>query len=186
MIILFNKPYKVLSQFTREIPKHITLKDFGFPENVYPIGRLDYDSEGMLLLGDEKQIVDKLLNPKNKHERTYHVQVDGEIDDESIAKLESGVLIQGYKTLPTKVKVLDRNNHPERIPPVRYRANIPTSWIEIKLIEGKNHQIRRMTANVGFPTLRLIRVAIGNLELGGLLSGKWKELNEVQIKQIFL
>lgn len=180
MIIVFHKPYGILSQFTKEKLDHKTLAEFGFPKDVYPIGRLDWDSEGLLLLSDEKEWNDKLLNPKHAHERTYHVQVEGLATEDSISKLEKGIIIQGKKTKPCKVKLLYHVDYPERNPPVRFRKLIPTSWIELKLTEGKNRQVRRMTASVGFPTLRLIRVAIGELKLSDLSPGKWHELNDNQ------
>lgn len=182
MIIAFHKPYGVLSQFTKEKPDHKTLAEFGFPKDVYPIGRLDWDSEGLLLLSDEKEWNDKLLNPKHAHERTYHVQVEGIPTEESMNKLEKGVIIQGEKTKPCKASLTDDPGYLPRIVPIRFRASIPTNWIELKLIEGKNRQVRRMTASIGFPTLRLIRVAIGALKLDGLPSGKWFELNLNQRK----
>lgn len=180
MLIAFNKPYGVLSQFTPDHPGQKTLAEFGFPKNVYSIGRLDHDSEGLLLLADEKKWNDLLLNPKHAHKRAYHVQVEGNITIEAIRKTENGVMIQGYKTLPCRAKRIE-NDYPPRDPPVRFRKNIPTSWIEIQLIEGKNRQVRRMTAAVGFPTLRLIRVRIENLKLGEMLPGAWREIHADEI-----
>ncbi len=177
MIIAFHKPYGVLSQFTKENAKHRTLAEFGFPKNVYPIGRLDLDSEGLLLLSDEKELNDKLLNPQHAHERTYHVQVEGIAREEAMRKLRKGVSIQDYKTKPCEARLLNELHYPPRSVPIRFRISIPTSWIEIRLIEGKNRQVRRMTAVVKLPTLRLIRVAIGKLQLGDLPSGQWYELN---------
>ncbi len=186
MILAFHKPYGVLSQFTKEKSDHRTLAEFKFPKNVYPIGRLDWDSEGLLLLSDEKEWNDKLLNPRHAHERIYHCQVEGMPTKEAIEKLSKGVIIQGRKTKPCKVKIVSDINYPERNPPIRIRKTIPTSWIEIKLTEGKNRQVRRMTANVGFPTLRLIRKSIGKFEINGLPSGKWKELNNQQREFLLL
>ena len=184
MILVFHKPYGVLCQFTPDQPGQKTLAEFNFPENVYPVGRLDLDSEGLLLLSDEKVWNDKLLNPENAHERIYHVQVEGKMSVEALRKLESGVLIQHYKTKPCTAKWLKPvSEYAPRIPPVRERKNIPTSWIEIKLIEGKNRQVRRMTAAVGFPTLRLIRSAIGNLKLGNLEVGQWREIKGSDLKR---
>ena len=180
MLIAFYKPYGVISQFTPEHSGQRTLAEFKFPKNVYPIGRLDLDSEGLLLLSDEKELTDKLLNPKNAHERTYHVQVEGEISAEALTKLEKGVLIQGQKTKPCKAKIIEDPKYAERNPPIRFRKSIPTSWIELKLIEGKNRQVRRMTAAVGFPALRLIRSAIGNFKLENLRENEWRELNETE------
>lgn len=182
MLIAFYKPYGVISQFTPDHPGQRTLAEFGFPENVYPIGRLDLDSEGLLLLSDEKELVDKLLNPKNQHERTYHVQVEGQITPEGISKLEKGVAIQNYKTKPCQAKSIENPQYPERNPPIRFRKSVATSWIEIKLIEGKNRQVRRMTAAAGFPTLRLIRVSIGNFMLKNLRETEWRELSAAERK----
>ncbi len=182
MLLAFHKPYGILSQFTKEKPEHRTLAEFGFPKNVYPIGRLDWDSEGLLLLSDEKEWNDRLLNPNHEHERTYHAQVEGIATKKAIAKLEKGVVIQRHKTKPCKARLLNELNYPPRIVPIRFRLSVPTSWIELKLIEGKNRQVRHMTAAVGFPTLRLIRVAIGLLELDDLSSGQWRELSSQERK----
>ncbi len=159
MLLVFHKPYGVLSQFTKQEPEHRTLAEFGLPKQVYPIGRLDWDSEGMLLLSDEKQWNDFLLNPRRGHERTYHVQVEGIATISSTFKLQKGILIQGCKTKPCIAKLLDDPGCPVHNPPIRFRLSVPTSWIELKLTEGRNRQVRRMTAAVGFPTLRLIRTA---------------------------
>jgi 23S rRNA pseudouridine2457 synthase len=178
MLIAFHKPFDVLSQFTRELPEHHTLADFSFPRNVYPIGRLDRDSEGLLLLSDEKAIVDRLLNPRYEHPRTYCVQVEGVPTADALQRLShGGLVIQGHKVAKAKVRHLTEEPALEpRVPPIRYRASIPTSWLELTLTEGKNRQVRRMTAAVGLPTLRLVRVAIGGLVLDGLAQGKWREL----------
>jgi len=174
MVILFNKPFGVLSQFTPEAG-HRALDEFGFPAGVYAAGRLDHDSEGALLLTDEGRLIKKLLDPKYEHPRTYLAQVDGQITQEAVNQLMNGVNIKGYRTKPCKAEII---NQPEglwvRVPPIRYRANIPTSWVKLTLIEGKNRQVRHMTAAVGFPTLRLIRVQIGNLDLGTLQPGEWR------------
>ncbi len=177
MLLAFHKPYGVLSQFTKEAPEHVTLAEFGFPEKVYPIGRLDWDSEGLLLLSDEKEWNDWLLHPRHAHERTYHAQVEGTATQEAMALLQKGVLIGGQKTKPCKARVLEDPGYSPRSVPIRFRLSVPTSWIELILTEGKNRQVRRMTAAVGFPTLRLIRIAICNLHLGGLAVGKWRELS---------
>lgn len=174
MVILFNKPYGVLSQFTPEAG-HRALNEFGFPVGVYAAGRLDHDSEGALLLTDEGPLVKKLLDPKFEHPRTYMAQVDGQITQEAVDKLKKGIIIKGYRTKPCQAKIVSPpENLWDRMPPIRYRANIPTSWISLTLIEGKNRQVRHMTAAVGFPTLRLIRVQIGNAKLDGLLPGEWR------------
>ena len=173
MVILFNKPYGVLSQFTPEAG-HRALNEFGFPAGVYAAGRLDHDSEGALLLTDNGKLVKKLLDPKFEHPRTYLVQVDGQITQEALQQLSKGVVINGYRTKPCKAEMaVPPADLWERVPPIRYRAAIPTSWIKMTLIEGKNRQVRHMTAAVGFPTLRLIRVQIGDIALGDLKPGEW-------------
>lgn len=187
MILAFHKPYDVLSQFTRELPEHRTLADFGFPSGFYPIGRLDRDSEGLLLLSDEKAIVDRLLNPRHGHPRSYWVQIEGEPEPSALQALGSGQLvIQGHRCAPARVQRLQRPpSLPEREPPIRVRQQIPTSWIEMTLTEGKNRQVRRMTAAVGHPTLRLLRVAIGNFRLESLANGTWRELSQAERQLIF-
>lgn len=178
MIIAFNKPYGIISQFTPKEEGQRTLKEFKFPRENYPLGRLDMDSEGLLLLSDEKDWIDDFLHPRHRHKRTYHVQVDGQITEEAAAKLRKGVTIQTGKTLPCEARLLNpAPNYPPRVPPIRVRLAIPTSWLELKLVEGKNRQVRRMTAAVGFPTLRLIRYAIGLFTLEGLGQGEWRILN---------
>lgn len=178
MLLAFHKPYGVLSQFTKEAPDHVTLAEFGFPKNVYPIGRLDWDSEGLLLLSDEPEWNKWLLHPKYSHERTYHAQVDGMATEEAMVELRKGVFIGEWKTRPCKAKLLPDPGYPARVVPIRFRKNIPTSWIEITLTEGKNRQVRKMTAAVKLPTLRLLRVAMGGLPLGKLEAGKWRELGD--------
>lgn len=177
MLIMFHKPYGVLSQFTDEKTSHKTLAKFGFPIRVYPLGRLDWDSEGMLLLSDEKKWNDLLLNPRHAHERTYHAQVEGIATEAAMATLRKGVRLQDWTTLPCGAALIDDPGYAARSTPIRFRLSVPTSWVELKLIEGKNRQVRRMTAAVGFPTLRLLRSAVGGLALGNLKPGKWKELS---------
>ena len=179
MVIAFHKPYGVISQFRPETPGQRTLADYGFPRDVYPVGRLDLDSEGLILLSDEKGFTDRLLNPRMAHPRTYQVQVEGAPDERALAPMRrGGLLIQGHSTLPCLARLLDpAPDMPPRDPPVRFRKLIPTTWIELTLTEGKNRQVRRMTAACGFPTLRLVRVAIGNYHLAGLAPGAWTELS---------
>ena len=178
MVIIFNKPFGVLSQFTPEAG-HRALNEFGFHAGVYAAGRLDHDSEGALLLTDNGPLIKKLLDPKFEHPRTYLAQVDGQITQEAVNQLKKGVTIKGYHTKPCQAEIVDAPvNLWERVPPIRYRANIPTSWVRLTLIEGKNRQVRHMTAAVGFPTLRLIRVKIGNIALGDLQPGEWRVVNE--------
>lgn len=182
MLIAFHKPYGMLSQFTPDCEGQITLAAAGFPKNVYAIGRLDLDSEGLLLLSDEPGLNTRLLDPKYAHPRTYHAQVEGIPTEAALARLrQGGIEIQGHRTLPCQVRLVTPI-HLDREPPIRYRATIPTAWIELTLSEGKNRQVRRMTAAVGFPTLRLIRVAIGKLTLGELklTPGQWRELSDAE------
>jgi len=180
-----NKPYGVLSQFTDKEGRRTLKSLFNFPKDVYPVGRLDMDSEGLLLLTNDKFLTNYLLNPKNKHEREYFVQVEGIPTDEAILKLSEGLIIEGRKTLPAKVKLIDEPDFPPRIPPIRERKTIPTSWLSITLIEGRNRQVRKMTAAVGFPTLRLVRVRIKNILLGELKFGEVRELTKSEIEGLF-
>jgi 23S rRNA pseudouridine2457 synthase len=181
VLIAFNKPYGVISQFTPDGSPNRTLAEFGFPKNVYPIGRLDADSEGLLLLSDEAARNERLLHPSQAHGRVYWAQVDNLPDAASLKKLENGVMIQGKKTLPCKVWLLDPQPIvPARVPPIRERNAIPTAWIGLELVEGKNRQVRRMTAAIGHPTLRLMRVRIGKFELSALAAGNWKILSELE------
>ncbi|BAY38545.1 putative pseudouridine synthase [Nostoc sp. NIES-2111] len=180
--IIFHKPYGVLSQFTQESPKHVTLKDYLDVPDVYPVGRLDWDSEGLLLLTNNGRLQHRLSDPRFGHERTYWVQVERIPDEEAIYKLQTGVEIQDYRTRPAKVRLLsDELNVSDRHPPIRFRKNVPTAWLEMTLTEGKNRQVRRMTAAVGFPTLRLIRVSIGHLRLDGLPLGEWRDLTSLEL-----
>jgi 23S rRNA pseudouridine2457 synthase len=179
--IAFNKPYGVLSQFTGENPTE-TLSHFGFPKGVYAAGRLDKDSEGLLILSNDGPFIDKLLSPKSDKEKTYWVQVEKIPDAESLKTLAQGVQIEDYKTKPCKVKILDPQPEViERNPPVRFRKTVPTCWLEIIISEGKNRQVRKMTAKIGFPTLRLIRVRAGKYHLGDLKPGEWKEIKKTEI-----
>lgn len=177
----------MLSQFSRE-GDHPTLADLGFefPKDVYPVGRLDADSEGLLLLTNDNRFKTRLLDPKQRHFRTYYVQVEGTTTDEALVQLASGVVIsingKKHHTLPAVVKNIDDPGLPERNPPIRFRKSIPTSWLSISLHEGKNRQVRRMTASVGFPTLRLARWAIGNFNLGNQLPGEIRELTGEEMK----
>jgi 23S rRNA pseudouridine2457 synthase len=179
MLIAFNKPYGVLSQFTPDHPGQRTLAEFGFPKGVFPIGRLDQDSEGLLLLGNEPALVSRLLEPSKGHPRTYHVQVEGLPTAEALRRLAAGGLdLKGHRTLPCRARRLDpAPEFPPRDPPVRFRKSVPDCWLEMTLTEGKNRQVRRMTAAVGHPTLRLVRVRIGGLGLEGLEPGTWRELD---------
>lgn len=183
---LIYKPCKVLSQFTSNEDKQTLANFFFVPKDVYPVGRLDYDSEGLLILTNDPALNHRLLNPAYKHEREYWVQVEGMITQQALTELEKAVVIsidsEVYKTLPATAKLFTNNPAvPERNPPVRFRKSIPTSWISLMLTEGKNRQVRRMTAKVGFPTLRLIRYRIEKLTLENLLPGEMKELTKQAI-----
>jgi 23S rRNA pseudouridine2457 synthase len=188
--ILFNKPYNVLTQFTDNKPgqnQRQTLADYIPIPSIYPVGRLDRDSEGLLLLTDDGPFQHRLSDPKFAHPRTYWVQVEGIANPNAIAQLQSGLIIQDYRTRPAQVEILPTEPPlPPRHPPIRYRQNIPTSWLAIALTEGRNRQVRRMTAAVGFPTLRLVRVAIAHLHLDHLAPGEWRELSREEIKPLFL
>lgn len=180
--VLFYKPFNVLSQFTSDEGVR-NLSEFGLPKEVYAAGRLDKDSEGLLLLTNDGPLIKKLLEPTEKTWKTYWVQVENIPTDESLKELESGVMIKGKKTLPCKVKKLGENiDVPARNPPIRERKNIPTYWLELKIREGRNRQVRKMTAAIGFPTLRLIRFSIANLSLEGIEEGQWKEVRREEIQ----
>jgi len=215
MVIAFHKPYGVVSQFTGDWPRRSaadaggsanrTLAEFGFPKNVYPIGRLDADSEGLLLLSDEPEWNERLLHPRHAHEREYWAQVEKIPTPEALKRLARGVVVQGRKTLPCRAWLLEPQ--PEEVgsalrarrgamgtsrptilprdPPIRFRKTVPTCWIGLELIEGKNRQVRRMTATIGHPTLRLIRVRIGYFWLGDLPQGQWNILSAEERKFIF-
>jgi len=181
VLIAFHKPCAVLSQFTQEQGGQRTLADFSFPKNVYPLGRLDADSEGLLLLSDEPLWNDRLLHPRHAHTREYWAQVERMPAPELLKQMERGVLIQGWKTLPCRAWILDpQPAFPPRDPPIRVRKNVPDIWLGLELVEGKNRQVRRMTAAIGHPTLRLIRVRIGRLLLGDLPAGNWRELSQAE------
>jgi 23S rRNA pseudouridine2457 synthase len=180
--ILVNKPFEVLTQFTDENGR-ATLKDFVPVPNIYPVGRLDYDSEGLVLLTDDKILQHKLSDPRFKIEKTYWVQVEGIPTEAALAQLRAGVYIKNVKTFPAQARRLPEAPPVwERSKPIRFRANIPTCWLEIKLTQGMNRQVRKMTAAVGFPTLRLIRAAIGPLSLQDLLPGQYRSLNAGEVK----
>ncbi len=185
-LIALHKPYGVLSQFTPDGSPHRTLAEFGLPPGVYPLGRLDADSEGLLLLSDESGLNHRLLDPEAGHRRTYWVQVERIPEAPALCALETGLLIQGHRTLPARAWCLDPQPvMPPRQPPIRFRKSVPDCWIALELCEGKNRQVRRMTAAVGHPTLRLVRVRIGTFELGDLPAGQWREVSPAERRQIF-
>ncbi|MCU0525587.1 MAG: pseudouridine synthase [Elainella sp. Prado103] len=184
--LLFYKPYDVLSQFSEAVlpdgRQHRTLKAFIPIPDVYPVGRLDRDSEGLMLLTNNGYLQHRLTDPRFEHPRTYWVQVERVPTPESLQQLRQGVVIQNYRTRPAQVKLLESApDLPPRDPPIRFRKSVPTAWLEMTLTEGKNRQVRRMTAAVGFPTLRLIRVAIGQLSLAGLSPGDWRDLSATEV-----
>lgn len=187
MVIAFHKPYGVLCQFTPDQPGQRVLAEFGFPRGIYPVGRLDMDSEGLLLLTDEAGFNHRFLDPQRGHPRTYQAQVEGVPTGEALCRLrQGGIDIQGHRTRPCKACLLDPEpDLPPRDPPVRFRKTIPTAWIELRLVEGKNRQVRRMTAAVGFPTLRLIRVAVGEFTAPELAPGAWRELPPAEIRAVW-
>ena len=189
MLIAFNKPYGVLSQFNSNPGDkgQRTLKEFDFPPKVLPLGRLDMDSEGLLLLTDEKALENKLLHPRFQHRRRYLTLVEGVPDEAAMSELRSGKLvIKGHRCLPCRVKILKKKpDIPDRDPPVRVRKQIIDTWLRLELREGKNRQVRRMTAAVGYPTLRLLREGIGALPLGNLPSGTWRELSQEERDAVF-
>lgn len=186
--LVFNKPFEVLCQFTqgRDAPagQRRTLADYVKVPAVYPVGRLDFDSEGLLLLSNDGPWQQRLTNPKFEHPRTYWVQVEGEATDSALVPLRQGLKIQDYRTRPAKANLIGNPDWPPREPPIRYRKEIPTSWIEVTLTEGRNRQVRRMTAAIGLPTLRLVRVAIGGLWLRDLPAGEWRDLTRSELTKL--
>jgi len=175
MLIAFNKPYGVLCQFTdRSTPPRRTLAEFGLPPDVYAAGRLDHDSEGLLLLTDDGALAHRLTDPRHKQPKTYWVQVEGEPTDAQLDALRRGVVLNDGPTRPARAQRIDAPALWPRDPPVRFRKTVPDAWLEIVIGEGRNRQVRRMTAAVGLPTLRLVRVAIGGHRLDDLAPGAWR------------
>lgn len=176
-LVLFNKPYGVLSQFTPE-GKWRGLAEFIALKDVYVAGRLDADSEGLLLLTDDGKLQAQIAEPKHKLEKTYWVQVEGVPDEAALERLRAGIRLSDFTAQPAKVRLIDEPAGLwPRDPPIRYRAAIPTRWLEIRIREGKNRQVRRMTAAIGYPTLRLVRAAIGSLSVAGLGLGAWRQID---------
>lgn len=178
MLIAFNKPFNVLCQFTdRSVPPRRTLAEFGLPPRVYAAGRLDHDSEGLLLLTDDGGLAHRLTDPRHKQAKTYRVQVEGAPDEAQLDALRRGVVLSDGPTQPAEVRRLDPPPALwPRDPPVRFRKTVPDAWLEVRITEGRNRQVRRMTAAVGLPTLRLVRVAMGEVSLGDLAPGQWREI----------
>ena len=179
MLIALNKPYGVLTQFTdKDVPPRPTLAGLGLPRQVYAAGRLDHDSEGLLLLTDDGRLIQTIADPRFKWPKTYAAQVEGVITDEALTRLRRGVELRDGMTLPAEAEAMAT---PEwlwpRDPPIRFRKSVPDAWLRLTIREGRNRQVRRMTAAVGLPTLRLIRIAVGPHELGGLAPGAWRELD---------
>lgn len=183
-LVLFNKPYGVVSQFSSS-PPHLTLKDFIPISGVYPAGRLDHDSEGLMILTDNGQIQAQITEPSAVKYKTYWVQVEGQATLEHLLQLRVGVNLGEYISTPALAEIIAPPNLWQRDPPIRMRQKIPTSWLEISICEGKNRQIRKMTAKIGLPTLRLVRVAIGNIKLGDLALGKFTLISFSEFKRLW-
>jgi 23S rRNA pseudouridine2457 synthase len=186
VLIAFNKPYGVLSQFTPDGSPNRPLGEFDLPAQVYPLGRLDADSEGLLLLSDEAGLNTRLLDPERGHRRTYWAQIERIPSAAALHELERGVTIQAYRTRPCRAWLLDPQPEvPPRDPPIRARKTVPDCWLALELVEGKNRQVRRMTSAIGHPTLRLLRVKIGEFELGSLAVGQGRELTLNERRLVF-
>lgn len=182
-VLCFWKPYGVLTRFT-DVSERPTLADYIDVPNVYPVGRLDADSEGLLLLTDDGLLSARLTQPRYAHPRTYWAQVERIPGEDALEQLCNGVVIQGQKTRPAQAQLIAEPDLPERPVPIRVRRSIPTAWIELTLTEGRNRQVRRMTAAVGHPTLRLIRVRIGTITLAGLKPGQWRTLSSAELRSL--
>jgi 23S rRNA pseudouridine2457 synthase len=187
VLVALHKPYGVLSQFTPEPgSRWRTLAEFGLPAHLYPLGRLDADSEGLLLLSDEPGLNTRLLDPKHAHRREYWAQVERIPSPDALAQLSRGIDLRDFKTRPCIARRLEpAPTLPPRKPPIRYRKNVPDCWLSLELTEGKNRQVRRMTAAIGHPTLRLMRVRIGDFALGELAAGEWRELSPDERDLVF-
>lgn len=181
--VLFFKPYGVVSQFT-PVGGHSGLGDFDFPEGIYPAGRLDQDSEGLLLLTDDGALKNRLCDPRFGHPRTYWAQVDRIIDESTLEKLANGVVLNDGPTRQCKAKKIQEPDLPPRNPPIRFRKTVPTSWVQLTLTEGRNRQVRRMLAAVGFPVLRLVRAGTACLRIEGLKPGQWRHLSASELKYL--
>jgi 23S rRNA pseudouridine2457 synthase len=182
--IAFHKPYGVLSQYTSDGSPNRTLAEFGLPPAVWPVGRLDADSEGLLILTADKRLIDRLLSPRHAHRKTYWVQVERIPDDAALRALAEAAAITGGRTRPAAARHLGAPALPPRDPPIRYRKSVPDCWIELTITEGRNRQVRKMTAAVGHPTLRLVRAAIGDYRLGDLARGAHRRLAADDLAQL--
>lgn len=177
-LLVLNKPYDVLTQFSDEQGR-ATLKDYVDVPDVYPAGRLDRDSEGLLLLTNDGRLQARIANPRHSMAKTYWVQVEGLVSTDQLQQLRDGVILKDGPTLAAQARLMDQPELWDRTPPVRFRKNIPTSWLELTIQEGRNRQVRRMTAAVGLPTLRLVRTRIGSWSLDDLLPGQWREVDAI-------
>lgn len=182
--VAFHKPYGVLSRFTPDGSAWRTLAGFGLPKDAWPIGRLDADSEGLLILSSDKSLVDALLSPRRAHAKTYWANVERIPTAEALAQLEAGVILDGTRTRPARARVIDPPALPPRDPPIRFRKSVPDCWLELRIVEGRNRQVRRSTAAVGHPTLRLVRAAIGAYALGDLAPGAARALGRAELAQL--
>lgn len=183
--VLFYKPYNVLCQFTDVEGNRPTLKSYIPIPDIYAVGRLDYDSEGLLLLTNHGHLQHRLSNPKFQHPRTYWIQVERVPTEADLEQLRHGIMLQDYQTRPAAIALLSNEPPlPPRDPPIRFRKTIPTAWLEMTLTEGRNRQVRRMTAAIGFPTLRLVRAAIAHLSITGLEPGQWRELTATEAVEL--
>lgn len=181
---ILNKPYGYLSQFTDKLNRKTLANLKNIPKNVYPVGRLDIDSEGLLLLSNDKLLVDYLLNPQNSHEKEYFAQVEGIPSQDEMSKFRNGIIIENKKTLPARIELIASVNFSERVPPIRKRMNIPVCWLNIVITEGRNRQVRKMTAAIGHPTLRLIRTRIKNIALNNLKPGEIRKLIDLEVEEL--
>jgi 23S rRNA pseudouridine2457 synthase len=179
--IALHKPYGVLSRFTPDGSKWRTLAELELPRDLWPIGRLDADSEGLIILSADKSLVDRLLSPRHRHRKVYWAQIERLPEPAALAALEAGVILDGQRTHPARARRIDEPALPPRDPPIRFRKTVADCWIELVITEGKNRQVRRMTAAIGHPTLRLVRAAIGHYELGALAPGAWRELSSADL-----
>ena len=182
--VALHKPYGVLSRFTPDGSAWRTLAELALPSGVWPIGRLDADSEGLLILSADKSLVDRLMSPRWAHRKVYWAQVERLPEPAALAQLATGVVLDGQRTRPARAVRIEPPALPPRDPPIRFRKTVPDCWIELEIVEGKNRQVRRMTAAVGHPTLRLCRAAIGRYELGDLAPGAWRELGRAELSAL--